>query len=194
MTPGASDKSGLEALKARQGAGARYDAADAPGEYLLLARRGSAFFARKLNELSDVDLDAPSLQKGWSRRHVIVDVCHSARMQAIALKSLREPLTDEEEAWKPDLRLAATLPPRAIRHLYEHTSVHLNVEYRDLVNDDWKRVISFRGHSSLPIQEFPLRRAYKIWKAAYHLAVCVRPSDLPVFPPDIQSELGLVTF
>ncbi|WP_423838846.1 maleylpyruvate isomerase N-terminal domain-containing protein [Thalassospira alkalitolerans] len=190
MTPGASDKSGLEALKARQGAGARYDAPDAPGEYLLLARRGSAFFARKLNELSDVDLDAPSLRKGWSRRHVVVDVCYSARVQAIALKTLREPLTPEEEAWKPNLRLAATLPPRAIRHLYEHTSVHLNVEYRDLANDDWKHAISFGGQSSVPVRELPLRRAYKIWNAAYHLATGAKLSDLPDFPPGIQSTLS----
>lgn len=190
MTPGASEKSGLETLKARQGAGARYDAPDAPGEVLLLARRGSALFARKLNELSDADLDAPSLLQGWSRRHVVVDVCHSARMQAIALKKLREPLTPEEEAWIPNLGLAATLPPRAIRHLYEHTSVHLNVEYRDLANDDWKHAISFGGQSSVPVRELPLRRAYKIWNAAYHLAAGAKLSDLPDFPPGIQSTLS----
>ncbi|WP_440589840.1 maleylpyruvate isomerase N-terminal domain-containing protein [Pseudarthrobacter phenanthrenivorans] len=37
---------------------------------LLQARRGTAFFARKLNELTDADLDGDSLLPGWSRRHV----------------------------------------------------------------------------------------------------------------------------
>ena len=46
---------------------------------LLTARRGTAFFARKLNELRDADLDAPSLLPGWTRRHVIAHVSYNAR-------------------------------------------------------------------------------------------------------------------
>lgn len=181
MPPRESDEATVYALEARQGTGARYDSPDAPGEDLLLARHGSALFARKLNELSDFELDELSLFGDWTRRHVIIDVCYSARAQAIALKKLREPLTPDEEAWKPNMKLAMTLPPRALRHLYDHTSIHLNVEYRDLVRDDWRRSISFGGHSTLPVKELPIRRAQKIWYAAYYLAVGVRLSDLPNF-------------
>src|SRR5277367_5455137 len=47
-------------LRERQGAGARYDAPTAPAADLLLARRGTAYFARQLNALSDIELDGPS--------------------------------------------------------------------------------------------------------------------------------------
>ncbi|SEQ79352.1 maleylpyruvate isomerase N-terminal domain-containing protein [Thalassovita taeanensis] len=181
MPPGASKQAALDLLKERQGKGARYDAPDAPGADLLLARRGTAFFARKLNELSDSDLDKPSLCDGWSRRHVIADICFSARAQAIALKKLREPLTLEEETWTPDLALGITLPPHALRHLFDHTAIHLNVEYRDLTNDDWQRSLALGPDSALPVRELPIRRAQEIWLAAYHLAVDVRLLDLPDF-------------
>ena len=35
---------------------------------LLLARRGQAYFSRKLNELGNDELDVPSLVPGWTRR------------------------------------------------------------------------------------------------------------------------------
>ena len=46
---------------------------------LLQARRGTAFFARKLNELTDADLDGVSLLPGWTRRHVVAHVGYNAR-------------------------------------------------------------------------------------------------------------------
>jgi maleylpyruvate isomerase len=49
---------------------------------LLTARRGTAFFARKLSELPYDDLDADSLLPGWSRRHVIAHVGYNARAVA----------------------------------------------------------------------------------------------------------------
>ena len=54
----------VTALRQRQGAGARYDAPNAPHDDLLLARRGAAYFARQLNRLDDTALDAPSLVQG----------------------------------------------------------------------------------------------------------------------------------
>ena len=46
---------------------------------LLLVRRGTAFWSRKVNELTDDELDGPSLLPGWSRRHVIAHVGYNAR-------------------------------------------------------------------------------------------------------------------
>lgn len=59
MSLAETDLAAREALKARQGKGARYDAPNAPAEDLLLARRGTAHFARKLMELPDAELYAP---------------------------------------------------------------------------------------------------------------------------------------
>jgi hypothetical protein len=43
-------------------------------EGLLQARRGTAFFARKLNELTDAEMDGTSLLDGWTRRHVAAHI------------------------------------------------------------------------------------------------------------------------
>ncbi len=60
---------------------ARTDLATDPGlvEELLQARKGTAFFARKLNELTDAELDGGSLLPGWSRRHIVAHIGCNAR-------------------------------------------------------------------------------------------------------------------
>ncbi len=167
-----------EALRARQGAGARYDAPNAPAEELLLARRGAAFFARKLNELRDADFDAPSLRDNWSRRHLVAHVSYHARSIAIALKGMREGLTEEEAEWRPDVALAITLPVRALRYLYEHSNVHLNVEFRDLLPEHWEAEIVMDGRP-IPVRSLPLLRAHELWIGAVYLGNGARMRDVP---------------
>ena len=89
MSLTAGEQAAREALRARQGAGARYDAASAPAEDLLLARRGTAYFARKLGELSDAELDAPSLREDVRRRALIAQVGYHARALALAVAAAR---------------------------------------------------------------------------------------------------------
>lgn len=177
--PCKTDLAERAALQARQGAGARYDASNAPAEDLLLARRGSAYFARKLNDLSDSHLGDASLVPGWTRRHVIADISYHARAMAIALKKIREDLTPEEAHWKPDVDLAATLPARALRHLYAHCIVHLNVEFRDLKARDWDHSITLANGTAVPIRNLPILRAQKIWRGAIDLGNGTSDADLP---------------
>ncbi len=167
------------ALQVRQGEGARYDASNAPAEDLLLVRRGTAVFARELNNLSDPELDEDSLVPGWSRRHVIAEISYHARAMAIALKAIRETLTTEETNWEPDVDLAATLPARALRHLYAHSVVHLNVEFRDLKMEDWDKTILLTEGASIPIRELPFLRGQKVWRGALNLGNGTRELDLP---------------
>lgn len=174
-----TDLAAREALRVRQGAGARYDASNAPVEDLLLARRGAAFFARKLNELSDADFDGPSLRDGWTRRRLIADVSYRARAMAIALKSLREELTHEEAEWRPDVALAATLPVRALRYLYEHSDVHLNVEFRDLSSEAWDGDVRLSNGDVVAVRTLPRLRAMEIWRAAVDLGNGACGTDIP---------------
>lgn len=60
---------------------ARHDLTTDPElrDELLTVRRGTAFFARKVTELSDADFDEPSRLPGWSRRHLIAHVGYNAR-------------------------------------------------------------------------------------------------------------------
>lgn len=166
-------------LRARQGTGARYDAANAPHEDLLLLRRGTAYFARRLNELANLDLRERSLCQNWTRSRLVAEVCHHARHLAITLKGLRDELTDEESAWKPEPEFAATLPPHALRYLYHHSSIHLNVEFRDLGEEDWNRQITQGSDRRVCVRALPLQRAHLIWGAAHGLKTGGRHTDVP---------------
>ncbi|MFW2543079.1 maleylpyruvate isomerase N-terminal domain-containing protein [Primorskyibacter sp. 2E107] len=168
-----------EAFRARQGGGARYDAETAPHGDLLLARRGTAYFARKLNALSDAALAAPALRDGWTRRHLIADISHQAREMALALQALRGPLVGEEAAWRPDLASAVSLPDRALRHLFHHSAKHLDVEWRDLPVSGGDRTVVLRSGESVSARAGARIRARAIWWAAVDLNNGGRVSDIP---------------
>jgi len=101
-------------LRERQGAGARYDAPTAPAADLLLARRGTAYFARQLNGLTDAELTGPSAIAGWARSRVVVGVAFQARwlarLAAAARLGLEVETIVEPELFLEDIELAATLP------------------------------------------------------------------------------------
>lgn len=160
-------------LRERQGAGARYDSPLAPSRDLLWARRGTAYFARKLNELSDAALDAPSRVPGWSRRHVIAHVGYHARGLARLVEAARNGAAEESLAEPANqienVEFGATLPAHALRYLFQHSTIHLNVEWRDLSVNGWRESIrSFNGEL-VSIRKTPWMRAREIWIRAVDL-------------------------
>lgn len=170
------------ALRARQGSGARYDAEDAPHSDLLLARRATAYFARKLNELSDADLYSPSQREGWSRAHVVSAVAYDARRLALRLELLWPDtcgLSPEILDDLPALALAATLPPRALRHLFEHSTKHLDVVWRDLPGPGWADTLELDNRGEASIRELPFRRAVTLWRHSLLLADGIPEKDVP---------------
>ncbi|WP_226549277.1 maleylpyruvate isomerase N-terminal domain-containing protein [Celeribacter naphthalenivorans] len=174
-----TDIAAREALKERLGKGARFDAPNAPAEDLLLARRGTAYFARKLMELSDDDLYAPSAISGLSRAHIIVRVSYEARYQALALEALDKGEVLELPQELPSLELAATLPARALRHLFQHSEVHLNVCWRDLSEAQWDAVLTLADGTQTTPRALPLLRAKGIWQGALDLGNGARLKDVP---------------
>ncbi len=135
---------------------ARQDAPGAPHEDLLHMRRGTAFFARTLADLSDDEI-----ARVPGRRLIIAQVSLWARKTALMVKSQREPLTDEESAFAVDVPYTATLPISALRHLFTHSALHLNVELRDLEDRHWP-----------PVRDIPKERAQAIREAARALGAC----------------------
>lgn len=182
MSLTAEEQAAREALRARQGAGARYDAASAPAEDLLLARRGTAYFARKLAELSDADLDAPSLREGVRRRALIAEVGYHARVLAQQVGAVRagdsvQPIAPE--AHRAEIAQGATLPPRALRSLVHHAAIHLDVEWRDLTDEGWTLSAPLEGQAVTPLRQTPRLRARVVWKGALDLGNGGRLADVP---------------
>lgn len=179
MTNAAPNMPGEDALRARLGVGARHDAPGAPSDGLRLARHGMAFFARHLNGLSDRDLGQPSRVPGWQRAHVVAHVSLAARTQALALAALRGQPPEDDFGWPPDVDLTASLPTRALRHLYEHAHVHINVEWRDLTTAQWDQPATLESGETANARDLPMRHAALLWWGAVALNTDAAATEIP---------------
>ena len=176
-------------LRARQGLGARYDAEQAPKDRLLWARRGTAYLARKLNELSDDELDEPGLD-GVSRRTVIARIAYQARALAQVIADIRTGTAGQAQAQTFDDELvdAETLPAHALRYLFAHSEIHLNVEWRDLPDAGWESPVKASPGWVVTPPDTVLLRARDVWCGALALGNGARLQDVPL---DLMSALAV---
>lgn len=170
-------------LRRRQGAGARYDAPSAPALELGWVRLGTGYFARILNGMDDAQFDEPSRFANVSRRQVVTRIGLEARLLGEMIGSLRNgklglpipSLTPSSDRTCAD----ATLPIYALRNLFIHSAIHLNVEWRDLNDSEWNDVVQCEDGKRIEIRSTPQRRAISIWSAAIDLRLGGRMSDIP---------------
>lgn len=176
-------------LRERLGKGARYDADAAPAKELAWARRGTAYFARKLNELRDNELDEPTMIPGWTRRRLIGHVGNQARDLARIVEAARtgnswqDALPEEREAEAN----SGTLPARALRNLFCHSEVHLTVEWRDLSDAGWDKIVTVADGRKIAVRDTPAMRARAVWIHAVDLDNNASFRD---FPPDLLEWLA----
>ncbi|MEM1429636.1 MAG: maleylpyruvate isomerase [Pseudomonadota bacterium] len=155
-----ADRAAREALRARQGQGARYDAPEAPAEDLLRARRATAGFARILNGLTDFEIAASDMTAaGLRRAEIIAAVGYDARRTALALEDLVASADRSGSIALPSPDLAATLPARALRHLFEHSAIHLDTCWRDLPGSFWEARLQMGDGVPQEVRDLPRRRA-----------------------------------
>lgn len=173
---------------------ARLDQVDDPrlAASLLTARRGTAYFARKLAELGDEEFDAPSLVPGWTRRHVIAHVGYNARALTRLLEwaatGIETPMYAGADQRLREVENGASLQPIALRHLVAHSNVHLNVEWRDLSPAAWQARVRTAQGRVVPAGETAWMRSREVWIHAVDLNNGGRFAD---FPPDLLD--GLLT-
>jgi maleylpyruvate isomerase len=157
---------------------------------LLLARRGQAYFSRKLNELSDAEFDEPSLLPDWSRRHVIAHVGLNARaltrLTEWAATGTETPMYSSPTERNDEIAVAATLPPQALRNLSDHAAIHLNVEWRDLQPEAWSNEVRTIMGRVVPVSETVWMRTREVWIHAVDLGNGATFRD---FPPELLDAL-----
>ena len=150
---------------------------------LLQARRGTAFFARKLNELTDAELDGGSLLQGWTRRHVTAHVGYNARAIARlvewAATGIETPMYASVEIRNHEIEFGSTLSPIALRNLFDHSAVHLNVEWRDLPADAWHHKVKTVQGRVVPAEETVWMRTREVWVHAVDLDNGASFADIP---------------
>ena len=153
---------------------------------LLLARRGQAYFSRKLNELADVEFDQPSLLPGWTKAHVAAHVGLNARalthLTEWAATGVETPMYSTPTEREDDIEFAATLPIQAIRNLSAHAAVHLNVEWRDLTEEAWTHEIRTAQGRIMPVSETVWMRTREVWVHAIDLD---NGGSVAHFPPEL---------
>lgn len=175
-------------LKLRQGKGARYHTTSAPLRELDWARRGTAYFARLLNHLSDLELEAPSSLPGLSRSHVVAHCGYQARHLGEFVAAARAASALGGEGRLPvsahvdwsEIDGGATLPARALRNLFTHTAVHLDVEWRDTEAMVWDTVFADATGLPIALKVIPAQRAISLWSNAFDLNAGGRIEDFPV--------------
>jgi maleylpyruvate isomerase len=164
---------------------ARHDLTTDPGrqEELQQARRGTAFFARKLNELSDAALDGDSLMPGWTRRHVVAHIGYNARAIARlvewAATGVETPMYPSVAVRDEEIDFGATLSPIALRNLFDHSAVHLSVEWRDLPEHAWHHTVRTIQGRDVPATETVWMRTREVWVHAIDLDNGAGFADIP---------------
>jgi maleylpyruvate isomerase len=185
-----SEDEARAALPARLGAGARYDSPNAPARELAWARRGTAYFARRLNELTDDALDEPSLLPGWSRRHLVAHVGYNARALSRlcewARTGIQTPMYVSTSHRIAEIERGATLPAQALRNLFAHSEVHLNGEWRDLTDEQWDHHVRTAQGRDVPARETAWMRTREVWVHAVDLN---NGASFVDFPSDLLGEL-----
>lgn len=191
--PTLEEEEAFSHLRARQGAGARYDADGAPSHELALARRGTAYFARLLNSLRNAELYEASTITGWTRAQVVAAVAFNAKDLTRMVETARLGLIGVDVPYEKDrekeIEFAATLPAHALRNLFKHSEVHLNVEWRDLSNEHWSVRLISKNEVPILVAETPITRARFIWAHSLYMNAGGSFKDIP---PELVSEHGFL--
>ena len=90
------------------------------------------------------------------------------------------------EARNEEISFGATLSPVALRNLFDHSAVHLSVEWRDLPAEAWTRQVRTAQGRTVPASETIWMRTREVWVHAVDLDNGAVFSDIP---PDVLRRL-----
>ena len=152
-------------------------------ERLLIARRGTAYFAQRLAELTDDDLNGDTLLAGWSRRHLLAHVGYNAaalcRLLDWAATGVESPMYASAEQRGLEIDEGATLSAAALRNLFDHTVARLDEKWRNLPAAAWEAQVRTAQGRTVPVSETAWMRTREVWIHAVDLGNGGRFGDFP---------------
>ncbi|MDV7087060.1 maleylpyruvate isomerase family mycothiol-dependent enzyme [Rhodococcus opacus] len=152
-------------------------------ERLLIARRGTAYFAQRLAELSDEQLSEPTGLAGWSRRHLLAHVGYNAaalcRLLDWAASGVETPMYASPEQRGREIVEGATLSAAALRNLFDHTVARLDEKWRNLPASAWDAQVRTAQGRLVPVSETAWMRTREVWIHAVDLGNGGRFGDFP---------------
>jgi maleylpyruvate isomerase len=102
-----------------------------------------------------------------------------ARLVEWAATGVETPMYASPEARNHEIEFGATLSPIALRHLFDHSAVHLNVEWRDLPADAWNNKVKTAQGRVVPAEETVWMRTREVWMHAVDLDNGATFADIP---------------
>ncbi|TQC44925.1 maleylpyruvate isomerase family mycothiol-dependent enzyme [Rhodococcus sp. WS4] len=152
-------------------------------ERLLIARRGTAYFAQRLAELPDEQLSEPTGLAGWSRAHLLAHVGYNAaalcRLLDWAASGVETPMYASPEQRGREIAEGATLSVVALRNLFDHTVARLDEKWRNLPASAWEAHVRTAQGRTVPVSETAWMRTREVWIHAVDLGNGGRFGDFP---------------
>ncbi len=143
----------------------------------------TALLLRRVDELSDDDLDAPTALDGWTRRHLLAHVAFNAqalrRLVSWAGTGVRTRMYDSTEQRASEIEDGAGWEPRRLRLFVAETARTLAADLAALRDDAWQREIVTAQGRTVPATEIPWMRTREMAVHAIDLAVGLGFDDLP---------------
>jgi maleylpyruvate isomerase len=101
------------------------------------------------------------------------------------------PMYPSTEVRDHEIHFGATLSPIALRNLFDHSAVHLNVEWRDLPEDAWHQKVRTIQGREVPATETVWMRTREVWMHAVDLDNGASFADIP--PPVLERLMADIT-
>lgn len=146
-------------------------------------QRGTAYFAQRLAELTDDELDGETLLAGWTRKHLVAHVSYNAaalcRVLDWAATGVETPMYESVAQRNQEILDGATLSAAALRNLFAHTVARLDGKSRNLPESACSVIVRTAQGRMVPASEVVWMRTREVWVHAVDLADGGRFSDFP---------------
>ncbi|GAB3569246.1 mycothiol-dependent maleylpyruvate isomerase NagL [Arthrobacter alkaliphilus] len=111
--------------------------------------------------------------------HVGYNARAVARLVEWAATGVETPMYPSVDVRNHEIEFGATLSPIALRNLFEHSAVHLNVEWRDLPAANWHHKVKTVQGRTVPAEETVWMRTREVWVHAVDLDNGATFVDIP---------------
>lgn len=150
---------------------------------LQLVRDGTAYFQRALAELTDDELDQPSLLPSWSRRHVAAHVGYNAyalmNLVEWARTGVEKPMYESDAARDEQIEQGLALAPAALRELNASAAAALDSAWETLTDEAWQAEVRMRAGRAIPASVTVWMRTREVWLHAVDLDHGASFNDIP---------------
>ncbi|TFC94609.1 maleylpyruvate isomerase family mycothiol-dependent enzyme [Cryobacterium sinapicolor] len=138
-----------------------------------LVQRGTEFFGRELQGLTDDDLVGNSLLPGWTRRQVVAHVVSNAgalgRLAYWADTGIETVMCASLEARTAEIEAGGILRPDALRGAWADSADDLERRWHSLPDDRWSVPVRNGQGAMVPLRETTWMRTRELWIHAVDL-------------------------